>query len=269
MNSFLEEHLTHFLENGKKGFIPYLMAGFPYKKWMIPLILAAASAGAAAIECGVPFSDPIADGPVLQDANEMALHTQIGVDRILRIVRIASKKISVPILLMGYANPFWKMGWRELAKQASRSGVSGLIVADLPVEESADIVKILRDYGLSLVLFCSPTTEKDRMKKISEMSSGFVYFISVKGVTGVRETVSGSLGQQLKTAKTIINKPIFAGFGLSSLEQLRDTLKYADGGILGSKIASFLNENKKSADLDRLLFDFLTPWIQTADSFQS
>lgn len=256
----LLKYFEELRASGGKGFVTYLLAGYPEKKWTVPLMIAAAEAGATAIELGVPFSDPIADGPILQKANFKSLQSGVSLDHAIAMAGEASKRISIPILLMGYANPFLQKGWERLAKEAASNGVGGFIVADLPAEESAGVAKTFQSRDLGLTLLCSPTTQKERMKIIDRNSTSFVYLVAAKGVTGPREKLPGYLPPLLKQVKRIVAKPVYVGFGLSHPDQAAAVAKHADGVILGSRIAAFLEDRAENRDLDASLRDFLLPW---------
>lgn len=252
---------TQLLKSKKqKGFIPYFVAGYPDLASLPLFIKAAAEAGAAAIEVGIPFSDPVADGPVLQKASFEALELGITLDEILATLGSISKIVCVPIILMGYMNPFLQKGWDRLAKEAKEAGVSGFIVADLPLEEAAKISNRLRSYDLGFNPLCAPTTNQKRMKELSKLCTGFVYLVALKGVTGSRAGLSDELFPFIDEARKAIDKPLYVGFGLSSPQQAAEVCQKADGVILGSRIATFLEENRNQPELDKLLKDYLIDW---------
>lgn len=261
----MQNEFEQLTKKKQKGFVPYLVAGFPNKAILPDLLKAAARAGATAIELGVPFSDPIADGPVLQNAAFHALEYGITIKEILEIVKNVKNEIKIPILLMGYANPFLQYGWEKLAKDAAASGVSGFIVPDLPLEEAQSVARLLQAHELYFIPLCAPTTEPNRIKAIGSLSNGFVYLIAVKGVTGERQELPDDLEGFIKRTRKLTSKPLYVGFGLSTAEQAGNVASMADGVILGSKIAAFLEVHREEdSDLPSRLEHFLRPWVPEA-----
>lgn len=257
--SSLLDHFKSIRSKKQKGFVPYFVAGYPNLTSLPLFIKAAAEAGAVAVEVGIPFSDPVADGPVLQKASFEALELGITLDEILATIRSIPK--TIPIILMGYMNPFLKKGWDRLAKEAKEAGVSGFIIADLPLEEAAKISNLLKSYDLGFNPLCAPTTNKKRMKELSKLCTGFIYLVALKGVTGSRTSLSDELFPFLNEARKAIDKPLYVGFGLSSPEQASQVCRQADGVILGSRIATFLGEHRDEPELDQRLKDFMIEWV--------
>lgn len=260
----LFNYFSKLAADGQKAFIPYFVAGYPDLATTGLLLKAAARAGAHAIELGVPFSDPVADGPILQKANFESLKKGTTLSQILDLLSEITPEIIPPVLLMGYTNPFLQYGWKKLAQASKKAGAAGFIIADLPLEEGKNVKAILDEFDLGLNPLCAPTTATNRMAQIGALCSGFVYLVAVKGVTGARDSLSSRLIPFIKRARKKINKPLCVGFGISKPEQAELILQEADGIILGSRIATFLEEHQGASDLDRLLENFLAPWIKAA-----
>lgn len=261
MTTLLKFFLT-LRERKEKAFIPYLVAGYPNLSSTPLLLQAAAKAGASAIELGIPFSDPVADGPILQKAGFESLKKGTTLERVLDMVASVSKEIRIPILLMGYANPFLRFGWKKLAEKSKKAGVSGFIIADLPMEEAHAVKKIFESNDLGLCPLCAPTTQADRIRRIGEICTGFVYLVAVKGVTGSRDALSSDLIPFVKRARLKTDKPLMVGFGVSTPEQAQTVIQEADGVVLGSRIAVFLEEHKDDTALPKHLEEFLLTWTK-------
>ncbi|MCK5215486.1 MAG: tryptophan synthase subunit alpha [Candidatus Omnitrophica bacterium] len=231
----------------KKAFIPFITTGYPDLKVTEDLLLGLPEAGADVVELGVPFSDPLADGPTIQDASYHALERGVNLEKILALVTRVRKRTQVPIALMSYYNPIYHFGEKKFLAQVQKAGVDGLIIPDLPPEEAATLIKEARRHHVATVFFIAPTTTKQRMKRIVNKSSGFIYYVSVTGVTGARQSLPGNFVEKIKEVKTLTEKPICVGFGISTAKQVRLVSKVADGVIVGSAIMKQLmtfNEKK-------------------------
>ncbi|MFW5932014.1 MAG: tryptophan synthase subunit alpha, partial [Desulfohalobiaceae bacterium] len=203
-------------------------------------------AGADIIEIGIPFSDPVADGPVVEQACQEALQAGISLDWVLQGLADQRAKIQAEIVLMGYVNPFMQFGWERLARQAAECGVSGLIVPDLPLEESAKIQPLLQNAGLELVRLVGLNTPPDRMQLYAAESRAFVYFVSVMGTTGSRQELPPELQESLKMAKEIFSQPLALGFGLSRPEQIQPIQDLLDAVVFGSSLIQHLRDGGSS-----------------------
>jgi tryptophan synthase alpha chain len=221
------------------GFIPFIVAGDPNLQATKALILELARRGASLIELGVPFSDPVADGVTIQAASERALKNPISVEAILKVVaEVRSENCEVPIILFSYFNPILQFGLNEFAEKAVESGVDGILVTDLVPEEAEDFRAILLAKNLSLIMLAAPTSSDDRLRKICEKASGFVYAVSRAGVTGARTALSSDAASLVGRLRRFTDLPVAVGFGISSASQVQDTWKYADAAVVGSAIVA-------------------------------
>lgn len=233
----------------KKAFIAFITAGDPDLKTTEQLVLAFEGAGVDIVELGVPFSDPLADGPTIQAASQRALKRHVNLEGILAAVKRIRQKSQIPVALMTYYNPVFHYGEERFAREARACGVDGLIVPDLPPEEGHGLIRAARQNGLATVFFLAPTTTPRRMKHIVNASTGFIYYVSLTGVTGARQELPASLTQQVRLAKRMTRKPICVGFGVSTPAQVRMVAKTADGVIVGSAIVNAIDKNKGKKQL--------------------
>jgi len=220
----------------KKAFIPFITAGDPNLSTTANLVLGFEQAGADIIELGVPFSDPLADGPTIQASSQRALKKGINLSKILKTVGQIRQKSEVPIALMSYYNPIFYYGEAKFIRDAKRCGVDGVIVPDLPPEEAKNFIRLAKRVGLSTVFFLAPTTTFSRMKRIVKASTGFIYYVSITGVTGVKKGFAKENTAKIRAAKRLTKKPICVGFGVSTPAQVKSMAKMADGVIVGSAI---------------------------------
>lgn len=226
-------------------FIPFFMAGHPTLDSVVEIILNFSQAGADIIELGIPFSDPIADGPVNRQAAEIALQNGTTLDWCLeQIKKVRLKECKTPIIVFTYLNPILAMGVEQFAKRAKASGVDGVLIVDLPPEAGDDIYRILIESGLEIILLISPTWDLARLSLYKKLNPGFVYYISRLGVTGVQEKLSENLVKEINNLKNHLETiPVSVGFGISTLEQAQTVAKIADGVIIGSFLVNELNNN--------------------------
>ena len=222
---------------GRAGFIPFVNFGDPEPGLTLPLMLALARAGADLIELGVPFSDPMADGPVLQRSAERALARGATLRGCLDVVAEFRRQCDVPVILFGYYNPLFRYGVERIATDARAAGVDGFLCVDLPPEESADLDRAVRPEGLDLIYLLAPTSTLGRMQKVLSRARGFVYFVAVTGVTGVRSSLPENLETLVRSVKRLTPLPIGVGFGISTPEQATRVAGFADAVIVGSAIA--------------------------------
>jgi tryptophan synthase alpha chain len=234
---------------GRKGFIPFITAGDPNLSTTRDLIIELARVGATVIELGVPFSDPMADGPVIQRASERALCHGFGLSEILDLVRDVRKQTSVPIILFSYFNPLLQFGLEKLVREAEHAEVDGILVTDLTPEESGRFSAMLRAHEIDLIFLVAPTSTDARLKMIADKATGFIYAVSRAGVTGAREEVSAEAEKLVGRVRTVSNLPVAVGFGISKPEHVRDVWRYADAAVVGSAIVKMIEENGGSPDL--------------------
>lgn len=221
---------------GRKAFMPYITAGYPDLNTTEKIVEVLEEAGADIIELGIPFSDPMADGTTIQNAVRRSLDSGTTPTKIFSMMRKLRKKTAVPVVLMTYYNLVFKYGIERFVKDSVRSGADGLIVPDLPYEESNDLSGICEREDLPLILLVAPTTSSKRFKKIADASKGFIYYVSLSGVTGERQKLAGKLCSKITELKKATEKPICVGFGISTPEQAEKVAGVADGVIIGSAI---------------------------------
>jgi tryptophan synthase alpha chain len=221
---------------GGTALIPFLTAGDPDLETTESLILAMAEAGADIIEIGVPFSDPTAEGPTIQRSSSRALQSGTTLRAILQMVARLREQIEQPLVLMGYANPVHAMGAEGFAQAAAQVGVDGIIIPDLPPEDGASFLEPCRDRGVHPILLAAPTTRPERLEMLVRETRGFLYYVSLQGVTGARSDLAKGIEEKVRTAQSLGEVPICVGFGVSTPEQAATIGAYADGVVIGSAI---------------------------------
>ena len=224
--------------NGK-AFIPFLTCGDPDLETTEQLIPAMAAAGADLIELGIPFSDPTAEGPVIQDANLRALSGGVTTDKIFDMVRRIRPLVSIPLVFMTYANVIYSYGADRFLKTAAEIGISGIIVPDVPFEEKQEFDPICKKYGIAQISMIAPTSH-DRIRAIAEQADGFLYCVSSLGVTGTRSNITTDIGAMVRLVKEVNDIPCAVGFGISTPEQAESMSRQADGAIVGSAIVKLI-----------------------------
>jgi tryptophan synthase alpha chain len=229
---------------GKKALIPYIMAGDPTlastKKYILDLV----HAGADIIELGVPFSDPLADGPTIQRASERALKKGTTLKKVLSLVKDIREKTGIPIILMTYYNPVFKFGPESFVREAVKAGVDGVIIPDLIPDEADDFIHTSRQYKLDTVFLLAPTSTGERIRKVVSASSGFVYYVSITGITGAKLSLEKMMKKTLLSIKKKTKKPVAVGFGISTAREAATVSKLADGVIVGSAIVKLIAQRK-------------------------
>ena len=234
---------------GHTAFIAYITAGDPSLDVTGELVLALERAGTDVIELGIPFSDPLADGPVNQAAAERALKHHVSLPDIVRFMAGLRKETSIPIVFFTYFNPIFAYGIEKFGQDAASAGVDGALVVDLPPEESKGYKAAMDAAGLSTVYLVAPTSTRARIRLIGVHSTGFVYYVSRTGVTGVRESVEDTVKPMVTEIRTFTDKPVAVGFGISKPEHVREVAQYADGVVVGSGIVRLIGELQGSADM--------------------
>src|SRR5271165_1437677 len=230
-------------ESGKKAFIAYLTAGDPHPDQTASLVLALERGGADLIELGVPFSDPIADGPVIQRASDRALRAGMNLSRLLESVREIRRASQIPLLLFSYMNPLLRYGFERLARDASEAGIDGVLLTDLSVEEADEPVRRLREHGLDTVFLVAPTSSERRLDLVSQHSSGFIYLVSRTGVTGEQASVSDAVAPLIRRTRRHTGLPLAVGFGISTARQVAEVAQAADAVVVGSAIVKTIEKN--------------------------
>jgi tryptophan synthase alpha chain len=243
-------------KQGKKAFIAYIMAGDPSLAVTKKLILELENNGVDIIELGVPFSDPLADGPTIQKASERGLKSRTTLTSILNLVKNIRSKTQIPIVLMLYYNLVFHYGLKRFIEMAGRSGIDGAIIPDLPLEESKELRDIAKRQGFSIIHLLAPTSSMERIKNIAAISTGFIYYVSLTGTTGTRSKLPGELSENLRKIKKITKKPVCAGFGISTREQVKAVSKISDGVIVGSAIVKVIEKNIRNKELVKRVGNF-------------
>ena len=241
----------------KKAFIAFITAGYPDLSSTERLVLEFDKIGVDIVELGVPFSDPIADGPIIQNASHLALKKGVNLFRILSLVKKLRRKTQIPICLMSYYNPIFCFPANKFIESASRSGVDGIIVPDLPMDEAGDLISISRKFGIKNILFISPTSPKKRVKEVAKKASGFIYYVSLTGVTGSRSVLPSDLKSKILSIKSVTKKPVCVGFGVSSKKQVKEIYSFADGVIVGSAIIKKVSEYIRDKNLIKKVSNFV------------
>ena len=254
----IEKKFKVLKKNKDKAFIAFITAGYPNLNTTEKLILEFSRIGVDIIELGVPFSDPMADGPVIQEASQAALNKNTHLIDILKLVEKVRKVTQIPICLMTYYNPIFVFGEKNFVQAAYSCGVDGVIVPDLPPEEGKSLIKLAQKNKVDIICFISPTTSRERMKYIDSVTKGFIYYVSLTGVTGIRQSLPSDLISNLKTIKKLTSKPLCVGFGVSSPKQIKDIEKFADGVIVGSAIVRSIKENIGKKDLVKRVSSFVS-----------
>jgi tryptophan synthase alpha chain len=230
------ERFAALRARGERALIPFVTAGDPDLATSQLLVLALARAGADLIEIGIPFSDPLAEGPTVQRASERALRSGASLRRVLELVKTLRPQIDVPLVLMGYANPILAMGERNFAEAAREVGVDGVIVVDLPPDEDEVLYPALADVGVDGILLAAPTTRPERLALLARKTRGFLYYVSLTGVTGARSELARGVEEAVRSVRAISDVPVCVGFGVSTPEHARDIGRFADGVVVGSAL---------------------------------
>lgn len=240
--SRIEAMLSRLAAEKRKALVPFICAGDPSLRLSGQAVMAAVDAGADLIELGVPFSDPIADGPVIQASSQRALAGGVSVARILELVGELRAKTDVPIVLFGYCNPYLRYGEKRLACDARAAGVDGILCVDQPPEEAATLVGECRAEGLDRIFLLAPTSDEQRMKAVAAVASGFVYFVSVTGVTGARAAAPEGIAPMVEQVRCAVGLPVGVGFGISTPAQAAAVGAYADLVVVGSALVRTMYE---------------------------
>lgn len=254
----LKSYLDDKINNGEKILSIYLTAGFPIIDATIPLLETIAEAGADVIEVGVPFTDPLADGSTIQHASQIALKNDISLNKIFEIVSDFKTTHDIPVLMMGYSNPFLQFGWESLARSAKESRTSGFIIPDLPPEESDPIKLYLLQEGIELIYLAAPNSPPERLRQIDQSSTAFIYAVSLTGVTGARDTLPDETRDFLIRLRQISKKNILVGFGISNTTTTKNIIQYCDGIIIGSAITKLIQNSHNLEAAKKRVFDFIS-----------
>ena len=248
-------------DNGP-GLVTYVTAGDPDLSKTAGILRTLDRAGADVLEVGVPFSDPLADGPVIQRATERALASGTTLAGVLEMVKGVRADLRAPIVIFSYANPILRRGAERFADEAKAAGVDGVLVLDLPIEEADDFRALLASRGIDTILLLSPTTTDDRLRRAAALGGGFLYAISRLGVTGARDAVADGAEQMVRRIRTVSALPIALGFGISKPEHVREVGRWADAAVVGSALVSVIADAGASNDLTTRVEEYVR-WLKS------
>ncbi len=243
--SRLKQRFEQLQQQGRKALIPFITAGDPYPEFTVPMLHEMVEAGADVIELGVPFSDPMADGPVIQRASERALAHRVGLRKVLSMVAEFRKTDrETPLVLMGYLNPIEIMGYEDFANAAQRVEVDGVLTVDLPPEEAHDCVLLLKQRGIDQIFLLAPNSSAERVRKMDAVGSGYLYYVSLKGVTGAGHLDTADVEQKLAMIKQNTRLPVGVGFGVKDAQTAKTLSAIADGVVVGSALIAKIEANQ-------------------------
>jgi tryptophan synthase alpha chain len=249
--SRIEKKFKEVLRRKGKAFIPYIMAGDPNLERTRELVGILEECGADVIELGVPFSDPLADGPTIQKAAQRALSEGVTLGKVIEFVGSLRRTTQIPIVLMTYYNLIFRYGEERFVREAYTAGVDGIIVPDLPPDEAGPLLSFSKNTGFDVIFLVAPTSTGERIKKVARASRGFIYYVSITGITGSKLSVDASIGSHIEKIRQISRKPVAVGFGIATPEEASEIAKIADGVIVGSAIV------KRVEDTDENLKQYL------------
>ena len=238
-----------FNQPNHKALIPYVTTGYPSIEATLKVVPLLSKYGCDIIELGIPFSDPLADGVTIQKASFSALENGVTPNICLDVARELNRTINTPLVFMTYYNPIYNYNLNEFCKDCKKSGIKGLIVPDLPPDEGEELDKFTLDYDIDLIYLLSPTSTEERIKLVSEKSRGYIYLVSVTGVTGARSSLPQDLNTFVYRVRQITNKPLCVGFGISTPEQAKEIAQIADGVIVGSRIIQLIESDDSLASV--------------------
>lgn len=265
--SRITDTFTRLKAEGRRALIPFIMAGDPDLSKTRDLLVELAKSGADIIELGVPFSDPIADGPVIQRASMRALLNPVGVSHILEVVTDARRETDVPVILFSYLNPLLRFGAARLGQEAARAGVDGLLITDLTPDESEEFSRAMKENGLDSIYLAAPTSTEKRLRLIAERANGFIYAVSRTGVTGARSEMSADAEMLVSRLRALTNLPVAVGFGISSAKQVAEVWRYADAAVVGSAIVAEMERQAGAHDFVSSIGEFTRGLLPTPDDF--
>lgn len=242
----VEKKFRELKKLGRKAFIAYITAGDPGINMTKKIVLALEASGADMIELGIPFSDPLADGPTIQAASHRALLKGANLKKIFALVASLRKVTEIPLVFMTYYNPVLRYGIDDFIMDCRKSGVDGVIVPDLPFEEAGDLIKLSKEHGIATIFLVAPTSTRGRTANIVKRSSGFIYYVSLTGVTGARVKLPPEVMSNIRAIKSMTDKPVAVGFGISTPAQARKVSTVADGVIVGSAIVKIIGNSGKN-----------------------
>ena len=229
-----------FKQSGHKALIPYVTVGYPSIEATLNVVPLLASSGCDLVELGIPFSDPLADGVTIQKASFCALQNGVTPELCLEVAKDLNQKINIPLVFMTYFNPVFSYGLEEFCSACERSGIDGLIIPDLPPDEGLELEAITQIHSLDLIYLLAPTSTEERIRLVAERSRGFIYLVSVTGVTGARDNLPPELDTFVTSVRKVATQPLCVGFGISTPEQAKQVAQIADGVIVGSRVIQLM-----------------------------
>jgi tryptophan synthase alpha chain len=253
---------TRLREQRQPGLVTYVTAGDPDLQRTAGILRALDRAGADVLEVGVPFSDPLADGPVIQRATERALASGATLSGVLDLLCAIRPDIAAPIVIFSYANPILRLGAERFADRAREAGVDGVLVLDLPIEEADEFRALLAKRGIDTILLLSPTTTDDRLRRAAALGSGFLYAISRLGVTGARETLAAGAQEMVRRIRKVSELPVALGFGISKPDHVREVGQWADAAVVGSALVDVIAREGPSRDLNTRVEEYVR-WLKS------
>lgn len=252
---------------GRKVLIPFMTAGDPHPEWTVALMHSLVDAGADLIELGVPFSDPMADGPVIQLASERAIEKKVTLSGVLQMVaKFRQTDTLTPVVLMGYANPVERFGPARFPAEATSAGVDGLLLVDCPPEERAELGVAMNDAGLDGICLVAPTTTRDRIKDIAAFASGFIYYVSLKGITGSGQLDSPELAEPVRQIREFSDLPVAVGFGIKNAKMAVNVAAHADAVVMGSALVEALTNASTAEEACAIASAFVAPVRESLDN---
>jgi tryptophan synthase alpha chain len=260
--SRLQDTFARLRSDGGHGLVTYITAGDPDLDRTAGILRALDRAGADVLEVGVPFSDPLADGPVIQRATERALASGTTLGGVLDLLRSMRSDIRAPIVIFSYANPILRLGTEQFADRARDAGVDGVLILDLPIEEADESRTMLAARGIDTILLLSPTTTDDRLRRAAELGSGFLYAISRLGVTGARDALAVGAQEIVERIRKVSDLPVALGFGISRPEHVREVGQWADAAVVGSALVDVIAREGASRDLDTRIEEYVR-WLKS------
>ena len=244
-----------FSQPGHKALMPYVTVGYPSIEATLKAVNLLAKNGCDIIELGIPFSDPLADGATIQKASFSALQNGVTPQLCLEVAKQLSQEIDTPLVFMTYLNPVFRYGFKEFCDACADSGVSGLIIPDLPPEEGSELETISQERGIDLIYLLAPTSTEERVRIVAERSRGFIYLVSVAGVTGARESLPEDLEKFVARVRQVASQPLCIGFGISTPQQAKRVSRIADGVIIGSRLIQLMEADESLAGVEKLIRD--------------
>jgi len=243
MENRIDKTFKTLRQTSQKAFIPYIMAGYPSIDATLDTLKLLQDIKADIVELGVPFTDPVADGPVIQKASDQALRNGITLSKVLKILKRARRHIKLPVVLMSYYNPIFKMGLERFFKLAKESEMDGIIIPDLPPDEAGQLISLARSSAIATIFLLAPTSTEQRIKKVVKTSTGFIYYVSITGITGAKLSSIESIKHSIQRVRNFTDKPICVGFGIKTAAEAKKIASIADGVIVGSSIVKKMENN--------------------------